>query len=377
MKDRIDDILLPAIEAGATPGAVVTVGTRDTVLVERALGRLSYAPGADPVTADTIYDLASLTKVLVTTPLVMSLYEARRLDLDAPVNRHVPEFAGGARNRVTIADLLAHCGGLLWWTDLYRQAQDQPASGIAGYYLRRICEMPLDYEPRSRTVYSDLGFLLLGSVLERLTGTTLDRLATDRIFAPLGMDDIHFNPPASLRCRIAPTEDDPDRGGVLIGQVHDENASRLGGVAPHAGLFATARSLVPFAQLWLNGGQLNGVPFFRSSTVARFARRAGLVDESSRALGWDTPAPGSSCGQHFTTAAFGHTGFTGTSMWMDPNRDLFVILLTNRVHPTRDNSLLAQLRPALHDAVVESMGTTINPDPAGRPNGRPPVDRAL
>ena len=239
MNDRISELLAAAVDDGAMPGAVAAAGTRDTVLLERAVGRLSYASDAAPVTHDTIYDLASLTKVIVTTPLVMRLHESGQLDLDAPVNSYLPEFTGSAKDRVTIADLLAHCGGLLWWTDLYRQLPGQPQSRVKRYYLRRICELPLDYEPRTRTVYSDLGFILLGAVLERLSNTPLDRLAAEQIFAPLGMQEIQYNPPAALRNRIAPTEDDPQRGGVLVGHVHDENASRLGGVAPHAGLFAT------------------------------------------------------------------------------------------------------------------------------------------
>ena len=355
VNDRISELLATLVETGATPGGVVLAGTRDTVVAECAAGRLSYAPDTDPVTPDTIYDLASLTKVLVTTPLVMRLYEAGRLDIHAPVRTCVPEFAGGARDRVTVADLLAHCGGLLWWTDLYRQAKDRAAAKVGRFYLRRICELPLDYEPRARTVYSDLGFILLGAALERVTDTAIDRLAQDEIFAPLGMHDIRYNPPAALRSRIAPTEDDPERGGVLTGLVHDENAYRLGGVAPHAGLFATARSLVPFARMWLAEGAAGEKRFFGGATVRRFSRRAHLVEGSSRALGWDTPAAGSSCGGRFSATAYGHTGFTGTSLWIDPEMDLFVILLTNRVHPTRENTRLTELRPAFHDALIEDL----------------------
>lgn len=353
VNDRIGKLLSTLVETGATPGGVALAGSSDAVLAESAAGRLSYAADAGFVTPDTIYDLASLTKVIVTTPLVMRLYEAGRLDIDAPVRSCVPEFAGGARDRVTIADLLAHCGGLLWWTDLYRQAQIQPAAEVGRFYLGRICGLRLDYEPRSRTVYSDLGFMLLGAVLERLTDTPLDRLAADEVFAPLGMRDIHYNPPTALRDRIAPTENDPERGGILHGHVHDENAYRLGGVAPHAGLFATARSLVPFARMWLAEGAVGDKRLFDGATVRRFSRRAHLVKGSSRALGWDTPAAGSSCGGRFSAMAFGHTGFTGTSLWIDPALDLFVILLTNRVHPTRDNTALAELRPAFHDALID------------------------
>ena len=361
MNDRLNDLLSGLVDTGATPGAVVVAGSHDTVLAERAAGRLSYTADADPVTTDTIYDLASLTKIIVTTPLVMRLYETGRLDLNAPVSRHVPEFAGGARDHVTIADLLAHCGGLLWWTDLYRQARDLPTAGAMRFYLERICELPLDYEPRTRTVYSDLGFILLGAVLEQVTGASLDRLAEDEIFLPLGMREIRYNPPATLRSRIAPTEDDPEQGGVLTGVVHDENARGLGGVAPHAGLFATAQSLVPFAQMWLAEGAAGDGRVFDSATIHRFSRRALLVDDSSRALGWDTPTPGSSCGNRFSSASFGHTGFTGTSVWIDPEQDLFVVLLSNRVHPTRENIQLAELRPEFHDALVDVLTSRSRP----------------
>ena len=356
MNDRINEFLTAAVDDGAVPGAVVAAGTRDRLLLERAVGRLTYAADAAPVTPDTLYDLASLTKVVVTTPLAMRLYETGRLDLDAPVSTYLPEFAGGAKDGVTIADLLAHCSGLLWWTDLYRQAQQVAAAEVKQHFLARICELPLDYPPRTQAVYSDLGFILLGEVLERLTATPLDRLAADEIFTPLGMDDIHYNPPAGLRPRIAPTEDDPHRGGVLHGRVHDENADRLGGVAPHAGLFATTRSLVPFAQMWLAAGRAKSRHMFDPATVHRFTRQACLVSGSSRALGWDTPTPASSCGNRFSEASFGHTGFTGTSLWIDPQRDLFAILLTNRVHPARDNPRLALLRPAFHDVLVDFLG---------------------
>ena len=353
MTGRINDLLSALVDTGATPGAVVVAGTHEVVLAECVAGRLSYAADADPVTPDTIYDLASLTKVIVTTPLVMRLHEAGHLDPDAPFRCYLPEFAGGARDRVTLADLLAHCGGLLWWTDLYRQARGLPTADVMSFYIRRICELPLDYQPRTRTVYSDLGFILLGAVLEHVTGAPLDRLAEDEIFAPLDMHDIRYNPPAALRSRIAPTEDDPERGGVLMGRVHDENACGLGGVAPHAGLFATARSLVPFAQMWLAEGATGNSRVFDRATVRRFSRRARLADDSSRALGWDTPTPGSSCGNCFSRASYGHTGFTGTSIWIDPEQDLFVILLSNRVHPTRNNTRLAELRPEFHDALVD------------------------
>ena len=227
--------------------------------------------------------------------------------------------------------------------------------------------MDLDYEPGSKMVYSDLGLILLGSILERLGGAPLEELARRRVFEPLGMKDTRYRPSVTLRPRIAPTERDPWRGRVLVGEVHDENAFALEGVAPHAGLFSTAGDLSRFAQALLNGGILDGQRVVSEATVDLFTRRAGQKG-STRALGWDTPTdetgqrsstprqPGySTAGSLFSPRSFGHTGFTGTSLWMDPERELFVILLTNRVHPTRENRAIGAIRPRVADAVVRAL----------------------
>lgn len=345
------ELLAEAIADGATPGAVYLIGNREGIIAEKALGHFTYAPDAPRVTLETIYDLASLTKVIVTTPLVMLLHEREQLELEAPVNAYVPEFTGGGKDEVLVEDLLAHCGGLLWWTELYKTFEGRPPAESKRGYIQKICELPLDYQPRSKTVYSDLGFLLLGEIVERLTQSTLDRLVHDEIFAPLGMEEIRYNPPAEWRARIAPTEDDPWRGCVVRGTVHDENAFGLGGIAPHAGLFSTARAIAPFAQMFLKEGVSGHRRLFAAATVRRFTARANLVAGSSRALGWDTPTPESSSGSLFSSASYGHTGFTGTSLWIDPERDFFAVLLTNRVHPTRENRKLAAMRPRFHDAL--------------------------
>jgi len=348
------DLLHEAIAARATPGAVLLAGSSREILLEQACGRLTYTDDAPPVTPSTIYDLASLTKVLVTTPLAMLLWERGLLDLKSPVCNQLPEFSGGGKEQVRIQDLLAHCGGLLWWTELYKQCEGLSAAEAKRSYLQAICELPLDYPPRTKAVYSDLGFLLLGEILERVAGTSLDALAAQEIFAPLGMDETCYRPPVALRPRIAPTEHDAWRGRVVHGEVHDENAFGLDGVAPHAGLFSTARSLAPFARVFLNQGTHGGQRRLSPETIRLFTTRANLVPGSSRTLGWDTPGEGSSAGRCLSPSAFGHTGFTGTSLWIDPERDLFVVLLTNRVHPTRDNPAIADLRPALHDAVARA-----------------------
>jgi beta-N-acetylhexosaminidase len=349
------DVVRDAIEDGTSPGAVMLVGRRGKIVLEQALGRMTYDKDAPRVTTETLYDLASLTKVIVTTTLSMILHERGQLDLDAPVREYLPEFRGGQKDEVLVEDLLAHSGGLLWWTDLYKRYEGESPQEAKRGYLETIYGLPLDYAPRSKMVYSDLGLLLLGEILERVTGKTLDVLADQEIFEPLDMVDVMYRPPESLRPRIAPTERDPWRGRVVHGEVHDENAFGLGGIAPHAGLFATARGLAPFAQMMLNGGAYNGKRLLKRDTIARFTSRANLVAGSSRALGWDTPSEPSSAGQYFSASSYGHTGFTGTSIWIDPERELFAILLTNRVYPTRENPKISVLRPTFHDAVMQAI----------------------
>jgi CubicO group peptidase (beta-lactamase class C family) len=358
---EVDRLVESAIASRAFPGAVLAVGRRGGLVRFRAFGRLSYDPGAPPVHTDTVYDMASLTKVVVTTTVAMMLVDENRLSLDAPVASFVPGFRGGGKDQVRVEQLLTHSGGLLWWAPLYGELRGRRA------YLERILEMDLDYEPGTRSVYSDLGIILLAEVLERVAGEPLEEVARRRIFEPLGMVHTQYLPPVALRPRIAPTEDDPWRGRVLVGEVHDENAFALGGVAPHAGLFSTAGDVARFAQALLNGGELGGRRLVSPTTVERFTRRAG-VPGSTRALGWDTPTNGedprssvpgepgySSAGSLFSPGSFGHTGFTGTSMWMDPERELFVVLLTNRVHPTRENRRISRVRSRLADAVVRAL----------------------
>jgi CubicO group peptidase (beta-lactamase class C family) len=359
--EEADRIVEAAVRDGAFPGAVLAVGRRGLLVRLRAFGRYTHDPDAPEVTTDTVYDLASLTKVITTTTVAMSLVDEGRLDLDAKVSGIVPSFRGGAKDGVRVRQLLTHTGGLLWWASLYEELRGPEA------YLARISEMDLDYEPGTKTIYSDLGLILLGNVLERLAGASLDEVARRRVFEPLGMSDTRYRPPVALRPRIAPTEIDPWRGRTLLGEVHDENAFALEGVAPHAGLFASAGDLARFAQMLLNRGSLEGRRIVSPGTVDAFTRRAG-IEGSSRALGWDTPSDGtasrsstpgepgySSAGSLFSSRSFGHTGFTGTSMWMDPERELFLILLTNRVHPTRDNRAILEVRGRLADAVIRAL----------------------
>ncbi len=358
---EVDRLLESAVSERAFPGAVLAIARRGSLVRLRAFGHLAYEPGAPEVRTDTIYDLASLTKVVVTTTVAMMLVDDGRLDLDARVVSVVPGFHGGAKDDVRVRQLLTHTGGLLWWAPLYEELRGPPA------YLERILEMDLADAPGIRSVYSDIGIILLGEVLERVAGEPLEAMARRRIFEPLGMGDTQYVPPVGLRSRIAPTERDPWRGRVLLGEVHDENAFALGGVAPHAGLFSTAGDLVRFAQALLSGGELEGHRVVSRPTVERFTRRAGVA-RSTRALGWDTPTNGedprssvpgepgySSAGSLLSPRSFGHTGFTGTSIWVDPERELLVILLTNRVHPTRENRRIGRVRARLADTVVRAL----------------------
>ncbi len=337
----LERYLNESVARKAFPGAVVAVGRRDTVLYEGGFGTLGTDDSARPGPT-TIYDLASLTKVVGLTTLAMLLVDEHTLDLDAPVTRYVPAFAAGG-DSVTIRHLLTHASGLAAWQPLFREVHSRAEM------FARVNATPLEAPPGTRTAYSDLGAILLTEVVEGLMGHRLDTLLEARVFSPLGMRDTRFLPPATLRARIAPTENDPWRGRVLRGEVHDENAAAMGGVSGHAGLFSTAADLVKFAQLLLQGGE----GLVRPETIALFTRVQNQ-SFSSRALGWDTPSAGSSAGTKLSPSAFGHTGFTGTSIWIDPAQDLFIILLTNRVHPSRNNELIREVRPRVADLAVEA-----------------------
>ena len=347
------DLLDRAVADHAFPGGVLAVGLRGEIQIH-AFGRQTYDATSPAVTADTIYDAASLTKAVVTTTLVAMQVEAGRIALDLPVARYVPEWNAGRnpewRRSVTVRHLLTHSSGLPAHKDYFLTIHSEREA------IANICNEPLEYEPGSKTVYSDLGFILLGEILERVTGKTLDQLARERIFAPLGMTNSLFNPPKALVSRIAPTENDATyRKHLLRGEVHDENAFAMGGVAGHAGMFATAPDLAAFCQMLLNGGSYAHQRLLTRATLAQFTAPQTLA-ANTRALGWMVPTADSTSGRYFSAHSFGHLGFTGTSIWIDPDRQLFVILLTNRVYPTRANDKIAAVRPAVHDAVIEALG---------------------
>ena len=351
-------LLDKAVADGAFPGGVLAVGFRDNLVVH-PFGRLTYDAKSPAVTADTIYDLASLTKPVVTTTAIMLLAAKGQLNLDAPAGRYAPEWLEGPnrdwRQRVTLRHLLLHTSGLPAHRDFYSQAKGK------NEILKRVFAEPLVTEPGTRVEYSDLGFMLLGEIIERVSGEPLDAFARANIFVPLQVTHSLFNPPKSLRARIAPTEDDKTfRKRQLQGEVHDQNAWAMGGVSGLAGLFSTAGDLEIFAQLLLNGGIYAHHRLLARAQIDQFTARQPIGD-SARALGWDVPTENSSAGHFFSARSFGHTGYTGTSIWIDPEKSLFVILLTNRVFPTTTNEKIRQVRPALHDAIVQELGLADQP----------------
>ena len=343
---KVDRVVNRGITGGGFPGASVVIGRRGSAVFEKGFGHLGWTAQSPLVNPDrTIYDLASLTKVVGTTTAAMILYDEGRLDLNAPVSKYLPAFSGGLKDQVTIRHLLTHRSGLPPGRDLWRLANSpDEAKSI-------VLSTPLACRPGDCYQYSDLGADVLGWTIEAIAGQGLDSFLQDRVFGPLGMSDTEFRPADSLRTRIAPTEVSPPRGYPIQGEVHDENAFALGGVAGHAGLFSTAADLSIFAQMMLNKGEYDGVRIVSDSAVELFTRRAA----GSRALGWDTAEGESSSGVYLSDNAFGHTGYTGTSMWIDPDREMFVILLTNRVHAARARrpaKVISDVRADLADAAA-------------------------
>ena len=344
--ETIDRVVTRGISAGGYPGAAVVVGRKGAAVWSKGFGHIGWTPDAASVDANrTIYDIASLSKVVGTTSAIMLLYDEKRIDLDAPVFRYLPAFSGGNKDKVTVRQLLTHRSGLPAGRDIWRVARSPEQA------REMLLATPLDYVPDTRYVYSDIGADLLGFIVENVTGQRMDQFLNERLFQPLGMTDTHYRPDDSLRYRIAPTELNPPRGYPLRGEVHDENAYALGGVAGHAGLFSTAADLSIFAQMMLNKGEYAGKHIFTDSTVDLFTRRTA----GHRALGWDTADGDFGSGQYLTEKSYGHTGFTGTSLWIDPDREMFVILLTNRVHAAtakRPAKVISDVRSDLSDAAV-------------------------
>ncbi len=347
LHDTLRAILGRAVRDSVFPGAIAVIGTHAGPVATVAAGHLDWAPSPVP-DAHTLWDLASLTKVVGMTSAMMQLVEQRKVDLDAPVQRYLPEWTGAGKEKITVRHLITHQSGLPAFKQYFKLNLSPDST------LRLFFTTPLDTLPGVRMVYSDIGAILLGKIVERVSGESLDRYLTRHVFAPLGMRETRYRPDSSLLARIAPTERDPWRGRHLRGEVHDENAFALGGVSGHAGLFSTAHDLERLARAYLNGGVLDGALLANAETIRQFTTVQDSTF-STRALGWDTPGAGSSGAHFMKRPAFGHTGFTGTSLWIAPQYDLYVILLTNRVNPTREHTGIGPARVAVADAAMRAL----------------------
>jgi CubicO group peptidase (beta-lactamase class C family) len=347
---------------------VLVVGNSKGIIYQNAYGRLTYDESSEAATMRTIYDLASVTKVIATTAAIMRLYDDGKIDLNSPVYQYIPEFNNNGKNDITVFNLLVHNSGLTAWTPFYQDPNmDSPQKVKDAIY-----NCTKEYETGSRTLYSDYNAFLLGEIVERISGMKLDRFCKENIFSRLNMTDTDFLVPMSEDYRIAPTENDTYwRNQLLKGYVHDELAAILEGVSGNAGLFSTGPDLFRYMQMMLNYGRYTDErrmspqalqdTMFKSSTVELFTTKVtGLGYSNTRALGWDTkpeatkyPPP---CGNRFSSNCFGHTGYTGTSVWCDRDKDLIVIFLTNRVYPNRSSEEVRNVRPKIHDEICKILG---------------------
>ena len=346
-------ILQQAVAIRAFPCASVAVAHRERLVALKAFGHFTYEVDSPAALPDTIFDLASITKVMATTSMAVLLYQRGLLDVEMPVVGIVPEFAddeSGAsdlrRGEITLRMLLAHSSGLPAHLKLYDRASTRDEITLLA------ARTPLTHDPGTHVEYSDIGFIVLGEALIRLADECLDTFCQREVFGPLGLARTGFNPLAEQRPSIPPTLNERAfRPRVIQGEVNDDNAAAMGGVAAHAGLFAPAADLAQFAQAILNGG----APVFRRESLAIFTKRELHPPETTRTLGWDTPSQNSLAGKHFSPGSIGHLGFTGTSLWIDPERQISIALLTNRTWPDGNNTAIRQVRPEFHDAVMESL----------------------
>jgi CubicO group peptidase (beta-lactamase class C family) len=367
--DAIRSAMQSAVDEGVFPGAVLGVRVNDRQPLVTVAGRLSSDLTSPLVHPGTLYDLASLTKPLVTTTSVLLLVQQGKLQLDEPAMRVLDELDGSAIGRATTQDLLTHSSGLPGWRPLYERLEGKGAAPgqahpmtIRRTMLQFIRDEPLEYATGTKSLYSDLGFILLGLMIERVTGQPLDRWYEEAVAAPIKASPLAFSPasvhPAARNkpfidmMDIAPTEYDRRRNRLLQGEVHDENAAAMAGIAGHAGLFGTADAVLAVSRAWLDAYR-GKASILDPALVRRFIARRNGIPQSSWACGWDTPSSPSSTGSYFSSDSFGHLGYTGTSLWVDPRRELEVVLLSNRVHPSRKNEKIREFRPRLHDIVMQ------------------------
>jgi CubicO group peptidase (beta-lactamase class C family) len=379
VSDSVRAVLTRGLADSAFPAAYAVIGNARGVYASFGVGSLDSAPlreGSVAVSDSSVWDLASLTKVIGTTSSIMQLVSEGRIELDAPASRYLPRWKAPRAESITVRHLLTHSAGLPAWRPLYKEAWSAEEA------MAQVYATSPDTAPGVRYVYSDLGFILLGEVVREVSGLPLDGYVMHRVFLPMGMRETRFLPSALWQSRTAPTEIDPWRQRHLRGEVHDENSYQLGAVSGHAGLFSTARDLTRFAQTLLRSGwsipmprehgtngdaEMDSLAVLDAATLRAFTARQTLAG-SHRALGWETPNGSNSAGSRMSTSAFGHTGFTGTSLWIDPAQDLFVLLLTNRVNPTRQRQGIARVRTSLADAVVGAIAVTAAPQGTSSPN---------
>lgn len=350
---EIDRAIEDAMLAGTTHGAVLLIGHEGKIAYRKAYGDRAIVPALEPMTIDTIFDAASLTKVIATTSCLMKLVDQGKLQIDQPVTKYLPEFQGG-HSPITVRNLMTHFSGLRPDVIL-----DPPWTGYQTGIQKALTETPTA-PPGTKFVYSDINFLLLGEIVRRLSGQTLAEFANEQVFQPLGMKDTRFCPPPVDLSRIAPTEFDPAGGPPLRGVVHDPTARYMGGVAGHAGLFTTADDLAKFAQMMLDGGVFRATRLFSAAVIARFTGPQSPPNQPIlRGLGWDIDSPLSkNRGELFPIGSYGHTGFTGTSIWIDPSSKSYVILLTNYLHPRKEKRSLTSLRSRVATLAAASLGYT-------------------
>lgn len=345
----VEAIANRAVQEKLFPGATIAVIHHGRTVFHQAFGRQTYDASSPATDTTTIYDIASLTKAVVTTGIVMQLVERDSLDLDAPVGRYLPGFSVRGKERVTVRNLMQHNSGLRAHTNFSKTCSTPEQ------LFRAIEADTLLSVPGTTTLYSDLGFITLGRIVETITRHSLEANFRQRFAVPLGMSRTCFNPPASLLAGIAPTEQDTAwHLGRKQPLVHDRNAALLRGIAGHAGVFSTTGDLAIYINMLMQGGISNGKRYFKPETVRQFTSRSG---NAPRALGWDlrSPGSGSSAGNLFSLSSWGHLGFTGTSIWVDPEKELAVIMLSNRVYPSSENIGIRKFRPLLHDTVVRCL----------------------
>ena len=361
--ENLSFLLNEAIQNKAWPGCVL-LGSKDgKIFIHEASGFHTYDKKREVRESD-IFDLASITKVISTTSAIMKLYDNKLLDLDDHVINYLPEFKGKQKkyfdhkSSITIKDLLTHTSGLPPFRQYFLM------KGSVDARLDSIYNTEPVFNLHETMVYSDVGIIILGKIVETISKVKLDVFVQSNIFDPLGMNNTFYNPPKEKLHRIVPTEIDP-KGNLIKGYVHDENAYSISGVAGHAGLFSKTKDLAIFSQMMLNKGLYGWKRIFRSETVDLFTQRSNIIQGDSRCLGWDSPSGKASGGVYLSNASYGHTGFTGTSLWIDPENDMIVILLTNAVHPDRESKTpnYFDWRQKIHSAVYESIGLTEkNPD---------------